>query len=224
MNLYARNSLVFVDSEFVPLLVHENLYTSVLRKETTADDLRSLAQATEAIADSDVVNRAIRGNQEWALMPGYAFLSSVYPTEKLSTRIPFPKFPEWLGKFSSQRKTARLVTELRTMTANSLMSTSKAVKLDYSSALLQMVTFMANNGRIEELAEFLHHYGIDSNSFKENLLEVQFNPLRKELFPAAPEVKRKLTTLMRETEQAEIEKRRGKKKEANDRKKFDPLL
>ncbi len=90
----------------MPLLVHENLWASARREE----EMGNVARAALAIAESDVVNRAIRGNQEWALMPGYAFLSCVYPTEKVAQKIPFAKFPEWLGKFSSQRKTQKLLT------------------------------------------------------------------------------------------------------------------
>jgi len=48
-----------------------------------------------------------------------AFSSTIYPGHLVSQQVPFPKFPEWLGKNSSTRKTNRLLKELRfTLGAN----------------------------------------------------------------------------------------------------------
>lgn len=48
-------------------------------------------------------------NQNYCLMPNKMFLSCVYPSEMICENIGFPKFTEWLGKFSSERKNKRLV-------------------------------------------------------------------------------------------------------------------
>ena len=57
-------------------------------------ELEKFANASDLIARSDTVSRSIRTYNEWGLMPNFAFLSTVYPCELVSTFIPFPKFPE----------------------------------------------------------------------------------------------------------------------------------
>jgi replication factor C subunit 1 len=48
-----------------------------------------------------MLDRNIRKNQEYGLMPSYGFMTCVYTTEKISDSMGFPQFPSWLGKNSS---------------------------------------------------------------------------------------------------------------------------
>lgn len=43
----------------------------------------------------------IMKNQDYSIMPNKMFMGSVYPTEMACESIGFPKFTQWLGKFSS---------------------------------------------------------------------------------------------------------------------------
>ena len=56
----------------------------------------------------DMLDKSIRKEQNWGLMPSYGFMTCVYATEKISENIGFPTFPSWLGKNSSERKMKRL--------------------------------------------------------------------------------------------------------------------
>lgn len=85
----------------VPLMVQENLLTSNKRRQFGRSDLRSLVQGVEGMVLGDMLDRTIRKEQEWGLMPSFGFMTSVYATEKISDSIGFPAFPVWLGKFSS---------------------------------------------------------------------------------------------------------------------------
>jgi hypothetical protein len=40
-------------------------------------------------------------------------LSSIYPCELVGEELAFPKFPEFLGKFSSKRKISREILEIK---------------------------------------------------------------------------------------------------------------
>jgi hypothetical protein len=46
------------------------------------------------------------------------------------------------------------------------MTTSRALNLDYSSALLSHSLQLAQQDRLQVLTDFLHHYNIDSTTFK----------------------------------------------------------
>jgi hypothetical protein len=48
-------------------------------------------------------------NQNYCLMTNKMFLSCVYPCELTCEAMGFPKFTQWLGKFSSERKNRRLI-------------------------------------------------------------------------------------------------------------------
>lgn len=48
-----------------------------------------------------MLDRNIRKQQDWGLMPTYGFMSCVYAPEKISDSIGRPEFPSWLGKNSS---------------------------------------------------------------------------------------------------------------------------
>ncbi len=61
----------------------------------------------------DMLDRSIRKEQEWGLMPSFGFMTCVYAPEKMSESIGFPAFPAWLGKFSSERKMKRLAKEFK---------------------------------------------------------------------------------------------------------------
>lgn len=59
--------------------------------------------------NGDLINKKIRKNQNWVLMPHLMFNQCVYPTEMVSESLGFAKFTNWLGKNSSERKTKRLI-------------------------------------------------------------------------------------------------------------------
>lgn len=46
-------------------------------------------------------------------MPSYGMVSTIMPCELVGESINFPKFPEFLGKFSSRRKLTREILEIK---------------------------------------------------------------------------------------------------------------
>ncbi len=74
----------------------------------TREQFRGFVQGLEGFVIGDMLDKTIRKEQEWGLMPSYGFMTCVYSSEKISDSIGFPQFPSWLGKFSSERKNRRL--------------------------------------------------------------------------------------------------------------------
>ena len=108
MKIPERTECFFVDSDIVPLMIHENLLTSNKKGKMNLQQFHSLVQGLEGFVVGDMLDRSIRKQQEWGLMPSYGFMTSVYATQKISDSIGFPAFPSWLGKNSSERKNKRL--------------------------------------------------------------------------------------------------------------------
>lgn len=92
--------LFFVDHEWVPLLVQEAYLTSFDRRNQL-QDIHAMANAAECISLGDSINRQIRINQDWSLLPDMGTFSSVAPCTFAQGRIGRPGFPQWLGKNSS---------------------------------------------------------------------------------------------------------------------------
>ncbi len=102
--------------------------------------------ATESIAESDLLSKAIRTNGEWSLLASFGFLSAIYPSERVSTFAVaaeqlsiFPVFPDWLGKNSSQRKINRELKELRQALGHNITGSRFSLKFDYAKPLLLLI-------------------------------------------------------------------------------------
>lgn len=100
MNISQRVETVFIDSDFVPLLVQEN-YLSAAKKKMDKQQFHQICKATEGFVKADTYDRIIMRSQDYSIMPNKLFMAAVYPSEMACQNIGFPKFTQWLGKFSS---------------------------------------------------------------------------------------------------------------------------
>jgi hypothetical protein len=82
-------------------MVHENILNSAPKKPFDKERLHKLVQGLKGFVVGDMLDRTIRKEQEWGLMPSHGFMSCVYTTEKISEALGYPAFPAWLGKFSA---------------------------------------------------------------------------------------------------------------------------
>ena len=121
----------------------------------------------------DVLDRSIRKQQEWGLMPIYAFMTCVYSTEKMSDSIGFPGFPSWLGKNSSERKNRRLCKEVKNaIFPMTLCSSFRSIKNLYSSLIIQELASMLKQKNIEEAVIFMESYNITPGFLSEHLVSL----------------------------------------------------
>jgi replication factor C subunit 1 len=70
----------FIDSDFVPIMVHENYLTSMKKGKLTPQDFKKLVKANDAFVLADLIDTRVRKEQDWGLMPAFGFMSSVYPS------------------------------------------------------------------------------------------------------------------------------------------------
>ena len=107
-----KMDLFFIDYDMIPLLVQDS-YLNAMGDRKGLEDVEAMALAAEYISLGDAVSRQVRQNQDWSLLPNMGFASTVAPCLIIKGSSFYPRFPEWLGKNSSSRKSKRLIRELK---------------------------------------------------------------------------------------------------------------
>ena len=124
--------LFFIDFDFIPLLVHEN-YLSAMTNEP--NQLKRMSLAADSISLADVMNAFMRIEKEWSLLPQYAQVAAIEPGLRSGNGVGYPRFPEWFGKNSSQRKSERMLREVRNVMAGHISGDTESVLKDYIPTL-----------------------------------------------------------------------------------------
>lgn len=60
-----------------------------------------MATCANYISIGDSVNHQIRYHQDWSLLSNLGIVGVIAPATFASGMLSYPKFPEWLGKYSS---------------------------------------------------------------------------------------------------------------------------
>lgn len=60
MNLREKLDCFFVDSDLMPLMIHENLWASASKKKMNKRQFHNIVEATESLVISDILNKKIK--------------------------------------------------------------------------------------------------------------------------------------------------------------------
>ncbi len=77
-SLREKMDCFFIDSDMVPIMVHENYLNSVKKGKYDKKEFRKIVKANDGFVLADVIDTRIRKEQDWGLMPAFGFMSSVY--------------------------------------------------------------------------------------------------------------------------------------------------
>lgn len=96
-----------------------------------------MSKAIDSISFGENIEKEIRTNQSWSLLPLQAVFSSVMPGAfmRSTTGLGFPQFPQFMGKLSTTNKNNRLVDELKSHMLLSVPSSRNALIMDYLEPL-----------------------------------------------------------------------------------------
>lgn len=128
--LDAKIELFNMEKDILPLMVHENYPTSIIKTKTPQEKLYHLSFASNAMSDYDV-------------MPydsGYASVLQATTVCHASSRVNFTKY---LGKLSTRTKKANVTTELETKLQPSIPVGH--FRLDYMSYMLMILYNQISN-------------------------------------------------------------------------------
>lgn len=82
---------------------------------------------------------------------------------------------QFLGKFSSQRKTARLIRELRMSISKTISGDRKAVQFDYVSPLIELILYqleIKGKDGVEKVVDIMEYYNLTPELLKEHLITI----------------------------------------------------
>jgi len=165
--------LFFIDYDMIPLIVHENYLPN--SSYATHGELEWIAKAADYLADGDVLGNSVKKG-EWGLLPNYAFVGSVFPCDIMQTQVQWPKFPEWLGKNSSQRKKTREIREIRATTAPEALANFSDILFDCAQSFLDLINYnLQNNDKasVELVVDIMEYYNLTPEIIKEHLVDIQ---------------------------------------------------
>ncbi|XP_076289848.1 germ line transcription factor 1 isoform X2 [Lasioglossum baleicum] len=131
MSIHDKSDLFFHDYNIAPLFVQEN-YLAVAPAGPKDKLLEKVAKTSESLAMGDIVEKSIRSNGSWSLLPMQACYSSVIPGTVMSGHVAGQiNFPAWLGRNSKSGKFDRLMQEITVHTRLTTGASKEAIILDY---------------------------------------------------------------------------------------------
>ena len=135
-----------------------------------------VSKAADSFCDGDLVEKVIRSNNSWSLLPTEAMFASVIPGEYmegfLSGQI---QFPSWLGKNSKTNKIDRITQELQIHTRLSAGLSKSSLNQDFSQHLRNAIIspMVGNNGAdgVQKSVQVMSDYSLLREDL-DNLMEL----------------------------------------------------
>ena len=166
--------LYFIDYDLIPLLIYENYITTFpsekgKKKKDEIINLENLSLASDLISESDVIDTKIRTNMDWRLLSDRGLLGCCTICKLNKGFVPFPKFPEALGKISTLNKLKRETIELKKcfISASGDEIRRNILPIFYTHLIDYIV-----EGEIDNVLETMKQYHITMEMFKENMTDL----------------------------------------------------
>lgn len=174
MSFNDKCDLFFYDYNIAPLFVQEN-YLSIEPSCPKSEVLDRIAKTADSLSLGDTVEKKIRSNMAWSLLPTQAIFSSVLPGEYMKGSFKSQAaFPSWLGRNAKSQKRKRLAQELHDHTRIVTSGSRLSVRLDYAQFLVQsIITPLKEKGLqgVPEALEVIKDYRLLRDDI-ESLLEL----------------------------------------------------
>ena len=113
MTYIDRLNMFFIDFMMMPLLCYENYITTFSAGQDKLPDLERLATCNDLFSMGDTISNQVFNGQCWGMLPDLGRISVLAPCSLMRGFVPYTKFPEVLGKFNTQKKSNRLIRELK---------------------------------------------------------------------------------------------------------------
>ena len=135
-----------------------------------------VSKAADSFCDGDLVEKVIRSNNSWSLLPTEAMFASVIPGEYMSGFVSGQiQFPSWLGKNSKTSKMDRITQELQIHTRLSSGLSKTALNQDFSEHLKNSIInpMIGSQGQegVQKAVEVMKNYSLLREDL-DNLVEL----------------------------------------------------
>ena len=175
--------LYFIDYDLIPLLIQENYLSTFpsANYKSNFEELENVSLASDLISVSDDIDKKIRTQMDWRLLGDRGLIGCCTICKINKGFVPFPKFPEAMGKISSLNKIKREITELKecfpSASANEIRRDILPV---YYTYLIEYIL----DGDIDTVLNMMKNNRITMEYFKENMtdlvdekLKIQFDKI-----------------------------------------------
>lgn len=158
-SLKKKEEAFWEDYSMIPMMVQQNYIPS---NASDSSKLNNLANASEALSDYALVDR-YTGPGSWSMLPlsAYLVIRAVFLSKRRISSFPGPKFPESLGKGSSQRSN---MEKLSDKSKNINMNISViGYRLDFIPFIYRYFMTLVDSGTKEDLLKailFLKKQGL----------------------------------------------------------------
>ena len=179
LNFTQKLDLFFIDFDLIPHLIYENFPNTIPKENNKLINIEKLCEITENISYSDLIEKRIKGNNEWNLLPNKGIHSVIIPSYYSSSFCSYPKFPEFYSKISKMRKTKRQIKDIKTLFP---FYNINSIKNEISPLLFKIIINLLNeNGKesIDEIINIFNIYKISLMQFKDSLFDLQSENTQK---------------------------------------------
>ncbi|XP_063696478.1 replication factor C subunit 1 [Culicoides brevitarsis] len=138
LSLDDKLSFFFHDYNMASLFVQEN-YLTVQPNAPKKTQMQLFAEVADSLSRGDMIEKRIRTDSAWSLLPVQGMYCSVIPGELLEGSIGRINFPGWLGKNSKTMKRKRLAQEIHDHTRTCTSGSRLSIRLDYAQFLTKAI-------------------------------------------------------------------------------------
>ncbi|KAL0275125.1 UNVERIFIED_CONTAM: hypothetical protein PYX00_003084 [Menopon gallinae] len=187
MTLRDKEELFFQDYNLGPLFVQDTYIRvkPIKAKNDKKATLNLLSKAADALVLGDIVERTVRSENAWTLLPVQAIFSSVLPGHYMEGHVQGQiQFPVWLGKNSKRNRFDRILQELQSHMRLSISAGKEAVNLDYLHVLRDAITRpLLRDGAdgVSETLQIMSDYNLTKDDL-DNIMELALWPGGKDVF------------------------------------------
>lgn len=163
----SRIRFYFVDQMFVPLLIQENY----LQNNYNVKSFEPYFQASQFIADSDIINNSMYSNQNFELMPLCGIFSCIAPATVICKNVIQSRiaFPMWLGKNSNMSKNKKLLNQVESKINFNFKSTSsirfKNEKVHFVASNILFLLIEKQKYDVNKVVEKMIEYNISKEDY-----------------------------------------------------------
>lgn len=222
--LHLRFDAYFVDYDLIPLMIAENCAHATKNKiSDDIEQLERLSNASDAVCDADICAKYVRGDMCWDLLTTQAVMN-IRAAYISNGQVPYPGFPEWLGRNSNATRRQRLLGDMAMHIRKSASTDRKSLRTDYfdvlRSRLLQPLIENSSSsdpkkGLVEESVKMLLNYGCSRDDLFEGMQEIKFPNFPDDFSKVDTKTKSAFTRLYNKMcEEEEVVSKKGKKAKA----------
>ena len=163
--------LYFIDYDLIPLIIQENYLSTFPSQNFTSslEELENVSLAADLISQADIMDKKIRTQMDWRLLADRGLIGCCTICKINKGFVPFPKFPEAMGKMSSLNKIKREITELKECFPS---ASGEEIRKDILPVFYTYLIDYILDGDIDTVLQLMKNYRVTMELFKENMTDL----------------------------------------------------